>query len=104
MTGSELFSSLTCLLTTVFTLLSIFSLIETISLKIWERTLSWYANCSLPFPSVAQKPSLLKLSTESPDVEQKRQIHGGQPGGRGGRPQLELTDALRTLQGSGVDI
>ena len=82
MTGSELFSSLTCLLTTVFTLLSIFSLTETISLKIWERTLSRYAKCSLPFPSVAQKRRLLKLSTESPDVEQKMQIPGGGGAGR----------------------
>ena len=31
--GSERFSSLSCLLTTTFTLLSIFSLVETISLK-----------------------------------------------------------------------
>ena len=33
---SELLSHLTCLLTTTFTLLGIFKLVETIGLKIWE--------------------------------------------------------------------
>ena len=47
-TGSVLFSFLTCLDTTTFILLSVFSLVETISLKIWERPLSWRAKCSLP--------------------------------------------------------
>ena len=37
---SDLFSSLTCPLTIIFLLLSIFSRMETISLKIWERPLS----------------------------------------------------------------
>ena len=38
---------LTCLHTTIFTFVSIFSLVKTISLKIWERPLSWRAKCSL---------------------------------------------------------
>ena len=46
-TGSVLFSHLTCLQTTPFILLSFFSLVETISLKIWETPLSWRAKCSL---------------------------------------------------------
>ena len=37
--GSDLFSSITCLLAIIFLLLSIVSPIETISLKIWERPL-----------------------------------------------------------------
>ena len=38
-TGSELFSLLTCLLTTTFILQSIFSHLEMISIKIWETPL-----------------------------------------------------------------
>ena len=38
-TGSELFSLLTCLYTITFTLLSIFSPFEMISVKIWETPL-----------------------------------------------------------------
>ena len=60
-TGSEVFFYLTCLHTTTVTLLSIFSLVETISSKIWERPLSWQAKCSLPFSSMAQKRRMLKL-------------------------------------------
>ena len=47
-TGSELFSLLTCLHTTTFALLSIFSPLEIISIKIRETSLPWLANCSLP--------------------------------------------------------
>ena len=39
-TGSELFSLLTCPHTVTFTLLSIFSPLETSSIKIWEKILS----------------------------------------------------------------
>lgn len=58
-TGSDLFPYLTCLHAT-FILLSIFSLVETISLQIWERPLSWHAKCSLPV-SVACLSSLLSV-------------------------------------------
>jgi len=54
--GSELLSYLTCLHTTSFIILSIFSLVKTISLKIWERPLQFR------FKSVAQRHRLLKLS------------------------------------------
>ena len=47
-TGSELFSYFTCLHTTTFIFLSLFALVETITLKIWERPMSWPAKCSLP--------------------------------------------------------
>ena len=47
-TGSELFSLLTCLHTTTFISLSVFSLLETLILKIWKRLLSWRAKYSLP--------------------------------------------------------
>ena len=47
-TGSEMFFLLTCLHTTTFTLLSIFSPSEMISIKIWETPLSWHVKCSLP--------------------------------------------------------
>ena len=46
-TRRELFSYLTCPLSTTFLLLSIFSLAETIILKIWVRPLSWHVKCSL---------------------------------------------------------
>ena len=47
-TGSELVSYIIYLHITEFILLSIFSLVEAISLKIWERSLSWHARCSVP--------------------------------------------------------
>ena len=47
-TGSDLFFFLTCLHTATFILLSIFSLLETISLEFWETLLSWLAKRSLP--------------------------------------------------------
>ena len=61
-TGSELFSCLTCLDTTRFILLNIFSLLETLSLKILERPLCWHTKFSLTVAVRAQKHSLLKLS------------------------------------------
>ena len=48
-TGSKLFSYLSSLYRTKFILVSICSLVETISLKIRERPLTWHAKCSLPF-------------------------------------------------------
>ena len=46
-TGSELFLLLTCPHTTTFTLLSIFSLLEMSSIKIWVTIKSFHAKCSL---------------------------------------------------------
>ena len=43
-----------------FKLLSVFSLVETITLKILDRRMSWHAKCSLPI--VARKRRLFKLS------------------------------------------
>ena len=59
----KLFSHITCLHTTTFALLSIFSLAEMISLKTLEKSLSWLEKCSFQFLFVAQKRRLLKLST-----------------------------------------
>ena len=47
-TRSKLFSLLTCLHTTTFIMLSIFSSLEMISIKLWNTPLSWQAKCSLP--------------------------------------------------------
>ena len=47
-TGSGQFYYFTCLHTTTFLLLGIFSLVETISSKIWQRLITWHAKCSLP--------------------------------------------------------
>ena len=48
-TGSELFSYLTCICpdTATFLLLCISSLVEKITLQTWERPLSWHAKCSI---------------------------------------------------------
>ena len=57
--GRDLFSRLkSCLLTTTFILLNIFSPVETISLKIWDGLLSWRANCALPVSVHGSKTSL----------------------------------------------
>ena len=42
----------------------LFSLLETISLKIWEKPLSWRAKCSLPV-SVLWQRRVLKLPNSS---------------------------------------
>ena len=42
------FSFFTCLHTTTFIFLSLFALVETTTLKIRERPMSWPAKCSLP--------------------------------------------------------
>ena len=60
-TGSELFSLLTGLYTTTFTLLSIFSPLEMIIIKIWETSLSWHAKCSLPVAVRVSKTLVLKV-------------------------------------------
>ena len=61
-TGSELFSLLTCVHTTTFTLISIFSPLEMISIKIWETPLSWHAKCSLPVAVRVSKTLVLKVT------------------------------------------
>ena len=59
-----------CLHTTTIVLLGIFSLVETISLKIWEKSLSWHAKYSLPVSvrdsetSIAQALYYLSARTE----------------------------------------
>ena len=60
-TGSELFSLSTCFHTTTFTLLRIFSPLEMISTKMWERPLSWHVKCSLPVAVRVSKTRVLKL-------------------------------------------
>ena len=60
-TGSEVFSLVTCLHTTTLTLLSIFSPLEIIGIKIWETPLSWHAKCSLPVAVRLSKTWVLKL-------------------------------------------
>ena len=60
-TGSELFSLLTCPHTTTFTLLSIFSPLETISIKIWVTIGSSNAKYSFPVAVRVSKTRLLKL-------------------------------------------
>ena len=62
-TGSELFSLLTCLHTTTFTLPSIFSPLEMISIKMWETPLSCHAKRSLPVAVRVSKTRVLKLPT-----------------------------------------
>ena len=65
-TGSELFSPLTCLHTTTFTSLSIFSPLEMISIKIWETPLPWQAKSSLPVAVRLSKTRVLKLPINLP--------------------------------------
>ena len=60
-TGSEPFSLLTCLHSTTFILLSIFSPLEMISIKIWETALSWDLKRSLPVGVCVLKTRALKL-------------------------------------------
>ena len=64
-TGSELFSLVTCLYTTTFKLLSIFSSLKMISIKIWETPLSWHAKCSLPVAVRVSKTRVLKLPIDN---------------------------------------
>ena len=60
-TGSELFSLLTCFHATTFTLPSIFSPLEMITIKIWETPLSWHMKYSLPVAVSDSKTRVLKL-------------------------------------------
>ena len=62
-TGSELFSLLTCVHTTTFTLLNIFYLLKKISTKIWETPLPWHAKRSLPVAvRVSKRPCLSNVA------------------------------------------
>ena len=75
----KLFSYLTCPHTTTYVLLSIFSLVETISLKIWERPLSWHAK-SLPSVPVRGSKASLALAlliriTVTPLVVCSKSLH-----------------------------
>ena len=60
-TGSELFSLLTCLYTTTFTLLSIFSPLEMISVKSGRHHCPDTQKCSLPGAVRVSKTRVLKL-------------------------------------------
>ena len=57
-----LFSLLTCLHTTTFTLPSIFPPWEMIGVKIWETSLSLLVKCSLRLPSASQKRACSQIS------------------------------------------
>ena len=59
--GSELFSLITYLHTTTFALLSTFSPLGMISIKIWETPLSWHSKCSFPVAVRVSKTGVLKL-------------------------------------------
>ena len=61
-TGSELFSLLTRVPATTFPLLSVFSRLEMIGIKIWETPLSWHTKCPLPVAVRVSKTRVLKLS------------------------------------------
>ena len=63
--GSEMFSLITCLHTTTFTLLSTFSPSGKISMKIWETALCCHAKCSLPVAVRVSKTCVLKLPNGS---------------------------------------
>ena len=65
-TGSQPFPLLTCRHTTTFILLSIFSPLEMISIKIWETPLSWHAKCSLPVAVRVLKTRVPQGSVLSP--------------------------------------
>ena len=60
-TGSDLFSLSTCLQSTTFIVLSIFSPLEMISIKIKETPLSWHVKCSLPVAAHVSKTCVLEL-------------------------------------------
>ena len=73
-TGRVLFSYFTCFHTTTFIFLSLFALVETISLKIWERPRSWPEKCSRsgcrPWPkNVACLSSLISLCLKNSTAE-----------------------------------
>ena len=65
--GSKLFSCLTFLRDTTFILSSISPVVETVSLEIWKRPLSWHAKCSLKISVRGSKTllALIKLFTNS---------------------------------------
>ena len=66
--GSELFSIITSLHTITFTMLSTFSRLWMISIKIWETPLSWHTECSLPVAVRVSKTRVLKLPIVKSDL------------------------------------
>ena len=77
--GSELFTYIACLHTTTFICLSIFSLLETICLEIWERP------CSLPVSARDSKSSRNRMRGGS-ETKRMRVKCGG--GGRYGKRKI----------------
>ena len=73
-TGSVLFSYFTCLQSTTSIFLSLFALVETISLKIWERLMSWPAKCSLPVAVRGSKSLVTVILFEDPLLPGKLDI------------------------------
>ena len=71
--GSELFSLITRLYTSTFTMLSTFSRLGMISVKMWETPLCWHTECSLPVAVRVSKTRMPKVpQTKSfipPDLE-----------------------------------
>ena len=71
--GSELFSLITRLYTITFTMLSTFSRLGMISVKVWKTPLCWHTECSLPVAVRVSKTRMLKVpQTKSfipPDLE-----------------------------------
>ena len=59
--GSELFALITRLHTITFTMLSTFSRLWMLSIKIWETPLSWHTECSLPVAVRVSKTRVLKF-------------------------------------------
>ena len=66
--GSELFSLITRLHTITFTMLSTFSRLWMISIKMCETPLSWHTECSLPVAVRVSKACVLKLPINSNTV------------------------------------
>ena len=65
-TGSEVFFYLTCLHIKIIILLSIFTLVETVSLKFRKRPLSWHAECAFPVLDRGSKTSLALMKCYKP--------------------------------------
>ena len=71
---SEMFSLITCLHTTTFTLRSTFSPSGKISMKIWETALCCHAKCSLPVAVRVSKTCVLKLPNGSKGSQRGRVV------------------------------
>ena len=71
--GSNLFSLITRLQAITFTLLSTFSPVGMIRMKMWETPLSWHEKCSLPVAVHVSKTRLLKLPIRSLPQRRRQQ-------------------------------